>query len=167
MARPTLLTPERHMSIVQALKLGLTRKAAANIAGVTDRTLRSWLEVGRTSNDEDDVHSQFLADVESAEANVEQMLTASIIKAARGTEDRFDKDGKLIARGRPGDYRAAQFWLERRRAEYRQRTDVNVNTILDDVLDAVERVCGRENAERILSILAAKQGEGATGEAES
>lgn len=103
MSRPTSLTPEAHLAVCRAAKTGVTRKCAAFIGGVSDRTLRSWCERGREG---EEPFATFLDDLERAEAEVEQALTGSILKAAITN----------------GDWRAAQFWLERRVAEWRPVT---------------------------------------------
>jgi len=117
MSRPTSLTPEAHLAVCRALKTGVTRKCAAFIGGISDRTLRSWCERGR---DGEEPFATFLEDMERAEAEVEQALTGSVLKAAITN----------------GDWRAAQFWLERRVAEWKpsagsvvepERTEVHVH----------------------------------------
>lgn len=112
MARPSKFTPEIHSAIVRALRNGITRKCASEICGIGDRTLRDWCERGRNG---EEPFAAFTADVEEAEASVEQAMTATILKSAV-------KDG---------DWRAAQLWLERRRAAWRPHSKVDTDVRVD------------------------------------
>lgn len=122
MPRPTSLTPETHMSLVRAIKTGITRKAAAHIAGISDRTLRAWCERGAT---DEEPFASFAQDLLEAEASVEQAMTATVMRAAV----------------KEGDWKAAQFWLERRSPEWRPKSGVDVNAKVTGVsLDDIQGI---------------------------
>lgn len=103
MPRESKYTPAVHATIVRALEEGLSRRAAANIAGLTDRTLRTWMA------SESEEFEKLQVDVLTAEANVEKTITVALVDAAKA-----------------GDMRAAQFYLERRVPEWRQKSEQNV-----------------------------------------
>lgn len=124
--------------IVASLRRGITRQCAAELVGITDRTLRNWVRRGRETGREP--YASFAVEVAQAEANVEQALTGSILRAA------LEKH----------DWRAAQLWLERRREAWRPRTHVNVEGAIQQVFDVVESVCGPEAAERVIEAIAAE-----------
>jgi len=111
-------TPEIHAAVVRALSKGITRQGAADICGITDRTLRLWCDKGRKG---EEPYVQFAADVAKAEGEIEVDMTGVVITAAKD-----------------GDWRAAQLWLERRRAAWRPQTRVEAdhrvaNVTLDDL----------------------------------
>lgn len=100
MPRHTALTPEVHTAIVRAVKTGVTRKAAAYIGGVSDRTLRTWVERGAEG---EEPFATFADDLAEAESEVEQAMTATVLHCAVKKKD----------------WRAAQLWLEKRVPEWR------------------------------------------------
>jgi hypothetical protein len=87
MARPSKYTPEVVKRIVDALSAGCTRKTAAAFAGVDESTFCRWLHR----------FADFASSVTLAEASCEVAMVATIRAAA------------------PSDWRAASWWLERRR----------------------------------------------------
>lgn len=50
MSRPSKFTPERRRAIVQAMRLGATYEIAADSAGVTRKTLWSWIKKAQEKN---------------------------------------------------------------------------------------------------------------------
>lgn len=132
-------TPEKHRVIVRALKDGVSRRAAAGYAGVTDATLRNWVKRGLNGEEPFD---KFAADVAHAEASIEEDMTKSIVEAARA-----------------GDWRAGESYLEKRVPEWRPKKSVNVEGELERILDAVEQECGAEAAERVFARLTQSTGE--------
>lgn len=96
----TALTPDTHSAIIRAIKTGTTRKAAAYIGGISERTLRSWCERGARG---EEPYAAFADDMSIAEAEVEQAMTSTILHCAVKKKD----------------WRAAQLWLEKRVPEWR------------------------------------------------
>jgi hypothetical protein len=95
MGRPTKRTPERKAAILNSLRLGNTRRAAASFAEIDHATFYRWLEQDATFSDA----------VEKAEADAETRFLGNIAKAAAD-----------------GTWTAAAWWLERRRPDdYRRR----------------------------------------------
>jgi hypothetical protein len=94
--RKLTFNPERAAQIVERLKAGCTRRAAAESVGVTYECLRLWLEASDRGREE---FVGFLASVTRAEAEAEARMTACVVKAALD------------------DWRAAESWLKRRRRE--------------------------------------------------
>lgn len=93
MARPTKYSKARAESICKALQIGATRTTAAESNGIEYETFRRWM------ND----NVEFYAAVTHAESQAELMFTATLYKSAKGTTEI------------PGDWRAAESWLKRRR----------------------------------------------------
>lgn len=107
--RPTSLTPDVHRRIVAALRLGLSRSAAAAVGGVGARTMVNWLKRGEKG---EEPFGEFFDAVEVAEGQAQAKVTANLMKAAAD------------------DPKIAQWWLERRHPEeWARRTveDQNVN----------------------------------------
>lgn len=84
MGRPSLLTPERQQTIVEAISTGLTdNKTAATAAGIGERTFYDWLT--RAEKDTaDGIYSQFSQAVKEAQAAAEIRHLKIIDKAATG-----------------------------------------------------------------------------------
>ena len=102
MARPTKHTPERKQRALDAVRAGLTRRAAAAVAGMCERTLYDWM--GQSA--------VFAADIARADGEAEARMTALVVQAAQS-----------------GNVQAAMWWLERRRSEdygRRERVDLDV-----------------------------------------
>lgn len=95
MARRSKYTETLAKGICDALQVGATRTAASGAAGISRETFATWLERYPT----------FLDDVTRAEAKAELRFTTALAKAAQGTESE------------PGDWRAAESWLKRRRRQ--------------------------------------------------
>jgi transposase len=96
MARPSKYTPEMEKKIVEALTAGVSRKTAAEYAGIDEKTVINWMKR----------YSSFSSAVIAAETKVEVSATISLRQAWAG-----------------GDWRAALAWLERRRHEDWGRKD--------------------------------------------
>ena len=95
MARPTKYSETLAKGICDALQVGATRKASAEAVGIDYNTFLRW--VARFDS--------FATDVTRAEAKAELRFTTALAKAAQGTESE------------PGDWRAAESWLKRRRRQ--------------------------------------------------
>jgi hypothetical protein len=96
--RPYKLTPEVRQRLLDALRKGSTRKAAAESAGIGYSTFRGWLAAGRSEPEAG--LSALLADIKRAEAEAVVAAVDIIGKAAAG-----------------GAWQAAAWWLERRYPE--------------------------------------------------
>lgn len=94
MARPSKYTPETVQTICHALKLGATRTAAADYAGVSYDSFKRWF----------DTKAEFCEAVKKAEAELQLRCLARVVKAA---ED--------------GSWQAAMTLLERRFAYTKPR----------------------------------------------
>jgi hypothetical protein len=88
--RPTKRTKERETLVIKAAAQGLSNRAAANLAGIGEATLRRWMDADPT----------FGARIAQARTNLEQKL-ARLIEAA----------------AEQGDWRAAEAFLKRRYRE--------------------------------------------------
>lgn len=67
MARPSTLSPEIAATLYEATREGATRKAAAEAAGISMRTLMRWLAKGRYHEDQRCVY--LLAALEQAQSD--------------------------------------------------------------------------------------------------
>ena len=90
MGRPTKYDPKRVKTICQCLAEGSTRMASYQTAGIHQDTFLDWLRR----------YPDFFDSVMAAEAAAENLMVASVRKAAVG-----------------GDWRAAESWLKRRRRD--------------------------------------------------
>jgi hypothetical protein len=101
MARPTKRSPERELTILNALRIGNTRTAAAALADISYETFRTWAEGDL----------EFSAAIQRAESEAESRFLGQVAKAAAD-----------------GTWQAAAWWLERRRwQDYRRREGLEVN----------------------------------------
>ena len=134
MARPTKYSAAMRNAICNQLKTGCTRTAAAESLGIGYETFRRWMSD----------YEEFWGAVTRAEAEAEAMFTATIAQAAKGTEKE------------PGDWRAAESWLKRRRrAEWgdniTHRADREVAGLLaelfpDDAAESFDETASGETA---------------------
>jgi hypothetical protein len=119
--RPPKFTPEAREKILFAIRLGNYRKAAADYAGVGERTLSEWLTRGR--DESAGPYADFLRDVLEAEQTAEIRALGVIQQAAK-------RDWKAAAwfleRKFPERYctRAAVFLAQRLRIEGELDLDV-------------------------------------------
>jgi transposase-like protein len=104
-ARPSKLTPALRGRIALAVSGGASLRAAAQVSGVADSTLRSWLARGRSEQGARKRARGELPYVELLEA-VERAGARAEVRAAA-----------LIAKAAETDWRAAAWYLERRDPE--------------------------------------------------
>lgn len=99
MGRTPKRSPEREQAILNALRVGNTRRAAIAAAEVSVQTFYNWLE-----------DLTFLDAVQKAEAEAEQRFLGQVARAAAG-----------------GTWQAAAWWLERRMpADFALRSKVEM-----------------------------------------
>lgn len=143
--RKSKFTPEVVKKITDALRVGNTRKAAAEASGISESLFYEWIKKGEAARN--GPFLEFLEAVTRAEAECEVQNVAIIKKAAAGWETRtvrtktqtveeitVDGSGKPIAgadgkplktvttqtetittEGKEFDWRAALEWLKRRK----------------------------------------------------
>lgn len=138
LGRPCALTPEVRAKLLRALKLGLTRTAAASVAGISGRTLRRWVERGEKG---EEPFADLLEAVEVAEGRAQGRITLGLIKAS-------DDDPKI-----------AQWLLERRWPDdWQKRTteahdvDVRDERAASEMMAAADEVRRRLEA-RIANVI--------------
>lgn len=85
MGRPCKLTPEVHQRIVQFLRHGNSQKAAAEAAGITERTMQNWLEKGEASSRSR--FFQFFQDCKKAQAEWQASMVRVVERHAVGAGD--------------------------------------------------------------------------------
>lgn len=101
MGRPTKQTDARVAGLLNALRAGNTRSAAAAHAEISRATLYRWIEEDETFRDS----------IEKAEADAEVRFAAQVAQAAAS-----------------GTWQAAAWWLERRRpADFALRSKVEMS----------------------------------------
>lgn len=94
-------SPEREQAILNALKVGNTRRASAGAAGISHELFYQWINADLA----------FLDAVEKAEAEAEQRFLGQVAVAAAG-----------------GTWTAAAWWLERRKyQDYGRRDKVEMS----------------------------------------
>ena len=91
---PSKMSTERSVAILEALRMGCTREAAAGVGDIHRVTLFRWME-----------DATFRNEVEKAEQQAEAAYTYSVQAAV------------------PKNWQAAAWWLERRRHESYGRRD--------------------------------------------
>lgn len=126
--RPSKLTPARRELILEALRQGSTRTAAAAAAGIDKSTLFEWLRIFPIFSDA----------VKKAEAEAELSSVQTIRKAAADT------------------WQAAAWWLERRRpAEWGNSHVVRVRLEreIEALLDLLQKNLDAPTYERIIDII--------------
>lgn len=96
MGRPTKLTPERAEAILKAIRLGASKEAAAQAAGIAYDTLNNWRLRGEAGGSGAAKYVQFFEALEVAQAKAN-------VRAA-----------KALFRAGGEDWRAALAFLERR-----------------------------------------------------
>lgn len=101
------LTPRRRGRIVDALRDGATREAAAAHAGIAPSTLRAWLACGRREHAGPFV--DLVAAVESAELHAEAELTRAWRRAA---DTDWRAAAELLPRRFPDRWRRAPIDLD-------------------------------------------------------
>ena len=105
MPRPSKLTKTAQDTLRAALEAGNTRAAAAQAAGIAPDTLRAWMRQGE---------QQKIGRYKTLSKTVEQAEAAAETEAV----------GEIRAAWQRGEWRAAAWWLERRRPEsYREQKE--------------------------------------------
>lgn len=134
--RPTKYTPETVTKITNALVSGASRRAAAEYAGVSVDSFERWMKR----------YADFAATVTRAEAQCETSASLALRQAWAG-----------------GDWRAAAWWLERRRHEDWGRQDkVEIGPMVRDMARAagVDEDEAVREAEQILRDIRRRYGRG-------
>lgn len=109
MARPSKWTDEREQAVLEALRAGMSRRGAAEYAGISVDTLERRMRR----------FAGFAATVKQAEASVEMRAVRTITQA-------WDD----------GEWRAAGHWLERRRhADWGRvdRVEIEIRRVAEQV----------------------------------
>lgn len=103
-----MLTPERQERIVGALQAGNTRRASAQHGGIDEDTMLEWIRrgEGRDHRKKTAAFAAFAAAIKEAEAEAEVQYVKVIKNAAAS-----------------GNWQAAAWWLERRKAADYRRVD--------------------------------------------
>lgn len=119
MGRTSKRSPEREQAILNALRIGNTRRAAAAAGEVDQNTFYRWLEDGT-----------FRDAVEKAEAEAERRFLGNVAKAAAGN-----------------NWQAAAWWLERRKHEdYARRDKVDMSIDLRKAAEELAQADGLDPA---------------------
>ena len=87
--RPSKLTPELSAALCGQLAEGLSRTRAAQLVGVSKKSVCAWLKLGRTGRSER--HARFLVEVLAAEAAFVASLLAVVVRAAWPPVERVAK----------------------------------------------------------------------------
>ncbi len=109
--QPTKRSPERELAILNALRVGNTRRASARAAEIHEDTLAEWMRVD----------TAFSGAVTKAESDAELRFLGQVAKAAAGN-----------------NWQAAAWWLERRQhADFGRRDRMDMTL---DVRKEAERI---------------------------
>ena len=119
MARPPKRSPERETAILNALRVGNTRRASCAAAEVSVDSLARWMA--------DD--AVFSGAVVKAEADAELRFLGQVAKAAAGN-----------------NWQAAAWWLERRQhIDYGRRDRIDMNL---DMKGLAEKIAAEDGLDR-------------------
>lgn len=126
--RPTLLTPEVQVAIVEAIRKGHYRETAANLAGITRRTISNWEQRGEAG---EAPYAEFFLAIKRAEAEAEDALLDQI----RTAQPAVSGPG-----GAGADLWQAKAWVMERRwpSRWGGRVRATVNDELAAVLRRIE-----------------------------
>lgn len=137
MARPNKCTPEVLTKFLEALRLGCYRDDAARYAGIHPSTASRWIKDGEDPMAEE-CYREFHKRVLAEEARVAMRASGIILKAA------------------DHDWKAAAWWLERKRPDQwgrkdrRQEIDLNVSTDAEELtLEQLLEQMGQVRAEQL------------------
>jgi transposase len=130
MGRNTDLNEDVQHAITQAVAMGLTRRAAAAIGGVTTATIRNWEERGKAG---EEPYAGFVQAMELAEAHKERDVTTSVLDAAKS------------------DWRAGAFFLERRVPEWMPKSNVTTQDMAAGLIEIIREEPDPAVRERLLS----------------
>jgi transposase-like protein len=124
----TFRTEQRAAIILNALRAGNTREAAAAYAGMSHDTLTRWRRAD----------ASFRRAVDEAEATAEVRMATVVADAAFGRPAQYDDMGRLIrAEVRP-DPHHAEWWLERRRPHaWGRRVSVDIRAVVERYAEEV------------------------------
>lgn len=117
MARPSKFNADREKRILEALSAGVSRKTAAEYAGIDQDTLIRWMQR----------YASFADAVIEAETKVEVSAVVSVRQAWMS-----------------GDWRAAIEWLKRRR--HREWSEIHRVEIIDSVREMARATGADEQA---------------------
>lgn len=100
--RPSKFTPEVEDALIQAFRLGASKKIAVGSVGVHERTFDNWMQSGRDAKS--GRYRRFYLAIEKARNRGDLELLASVKQATQGVKCRtchgqgsFPRDGKLIS----------------------------------------------------------------------
>jgi hypothetical protein len=129
MGRPTSLTPEVQATIVEAIGKGLYRETAAQLAGVTYRTLRNWEERGDAG---EAPYAEFFQLLKKAEAAAECDIIAGVRMGCEGWQSKA--------------------WIAERRwpSRWSGRVRLTVNEELSAVLDKIRAKLDEETFAKVI-----------------
>lgn len=148
MARPTGLTAELQVRIVDAIKAGNYTEVAAEAAGVSKRTYYYWMERGRKEAER--LEQNPSARPRKSEAPFLQFFQA--VKQAKAEAEL--RDLSIISNAaRSGNWQAAAWKLERSHPERWGKKETTEHTGIVRIEDTRERL-----AERIEKIAKRRQG---------
>lgn len=131
MGRPSKLNPTATKAILKAVAKGLPRKTAAQLAGITDRTLYLWSQAGRKAKS--GPYFRFFQALKKADAKAIEFHVGIIHKAAGERDEVIVKritfpDGTVkeeTITKRVFEWTAAAWWLERRHWKLFGRKDAS------------------------------------------
>lgn len=117
-------------SLSNAIRVGMDPFDSASLAGVTKRRLKRWLEIGsrelmRVEELEENgkfaeikqslkLYVYLVQQVEKSLAEFQASSLTRIVRAATGTDARFDDEGNMLRRERGANWGADAWLLERR-----------------------------------------------------
>lgn len=157
--RPTRLTPDVQLVILENILAGVPCETAAEAAGIASETLWKWLMYGKGADGAGDGAREPYKSFRQAVRRAQAIAEVGLVQIVRAGDDVGVSNGPA---------RGAQWLLERTRGnKYAPRIAERVQSELEMLLDAIERVCAAKDCgcyEAVLAALAAcASGEAASG----
>jgi len=127
MARPSKRSPERRELVLRSLRLGVTRRAAAEYAEIDPASLRRWMAADPGFRDE----------VIRAEAEAEVRFQSIVADDALGRPAQVDDQGQVVRAEVKPNPASAKWWLSRRRrSDYAVRISVDIEGMVRRMAEA-------------------------------
>lgn len=139
--RPTKYTRAIGEQICKLVRSGVSVEAAAQSQGISKATVYSWREQGFNGKE---LYADFATALDKAQADIEARLTLNITHRAKD------------------DWRAAAWYLERRRAERfaeQGSLDRKLQSEYVRMLDAAKRTLDPQSYQAFVAALSAEDGE--------
>lgn len=142
--RPTKLTPELQVKVIEGIELGMPLEQAALAVGISEPTIHRWISEGET----DEQYREFREAVRAARAKRMKDLLDHVWRSMKDL-----RSGPTLQRG---DWKAAWKMLETLEPkDFGLKVRIHVTEELTELLKELERVLPAEWFDKVLEVCAA------------